>query len=62
MNVTHLSCSQCGEQYEPGKLYNLCQKCGKPLRVHYDLGRVAETLTRAALATRSDVLQGRDIL
>src|SRR5712691_12499719 len=53
MNVTHLSCSQCGERYEPGKLYNLCHRCGKPLLVHYDLGRAAVTLTRAALATRS---------
>jgi len=56
MNVTHLSCSQCGERYEPGKLYNLCHKCGKPLLVYYDLGRAAATLTRAALATRSATL------
>jgi threonine synthase len=53
MNVTHLSCSQCGERYEPGKLYNLCHRCGKPLLVHYDLGHASVTLTRAALATRS---------
>src|SRR5262249_30820092 len=36
MNITHLSCSSCGAQYEPGKLYNLCHTCGKPLLVHYD--------------------------
>jgi len=53
MNVTSLSCSQCNEQYEPGKLYNLCHRCGKPLLVHYDLERAAETLMRASLATRS---------
>src|SRR5207249_7236032 len=52
MNVTSLSCSQCNEQYEPGKLYNLCHRCGKPLLVHYDLERAAETLTHTSLATR----------
>lgn len=56
MNVTHLSCSQCNEQYEPGKLHNLCDKCGKPLLVHYDFERAAATLTRASLATRSSTL------
>jgi threonine synthase len=53
MNVTHLSCSLCAAQYEPGKLYNLCSACGKPLLVQYDLDRVAQTLTPASLATRS---------
>lgn len=53
MNVTHLLCSQCGEQYEPGRLYNLCLKCSKPLLVQYNLERAATTLTRASLATRS---------
>ncbi len=56
MKITNLSCSSCGAQYEPGKLYNLCHKCGKPLLVHYDLERVAVTLTRAALAPRSSTL------
>src|SRR2546430_7912199 len=56
MNVTHLSCSWCGERYEPGKLHNLCHKCGKPLLVHYDLEHATVTLTRAALATRSSTL------
>jgi threonine synthase len=56
MNVTYLSCSQCSEQYEPGKLYNLCLKCGKPLLVYYNLEQAAATLTRASLATRSSNL------
>jgi threonine synthase len=56
MNVTYLSCSRCGEKYEPGKLYNLCHKCGKPLLVHYDLGRAAETLTQTSLAPRGSTL------
>jgi len=53
MNVTHLSCSQCGERYESGKLYNLCRTCDKPLLVHYDLARAAATLTRVSLTMRS---------
>ena len=63
MNVTYLSCSQCNEQYEPGKLYNLCSKCDKPLLVHYDLGCVAQTLTQASLTTRSaDLWRYREVL
>jgi threonine synthase len=56
MNVTHLSCSSCSTQYEPDRLYNLCQHCGKPLLVHYDIERAAVTLTRTALITRSSTL------
>ena len=56
MNVTHLSCSSCHAEYEPGRLYNLCRQCGKPLLVHYDLERAVQTLTRTALATRAATL------
>ena len=56
MNVVSLSCSWCGQHYAPGKLYNLCRACDKPLLVHYDLERVAATLTQAALATRPATL------
>jgi threonine synthase len=63
MNITHLSCSWCNERYEPGKLYNLCYTCGKPLLVHYNLGRAAMTLTRAALATRrANLWRYREVL
>jgi threonine synthase len=51
MNVTHLYCSACGQEYEPRKLYNLCE-CGKPLMVAYDLEAAARTLTRESLAGR----------
>ena len=51
MNVTHLYCSACGKEYEPRKLYNLCE-CGKPLMVAYDLEAAGRTLTRASLAGR----------
>jgi len=55
MNVTHLYCSSCAKEYEPGKLYNLCQ-CGKPLMVAYDLERAASTLRRESLAGREPTL------
>ncbi len=53
MNVSHLSCSACHQQYEPNRLYNLCQQCEKPLLVHYDLDRVAHTLDTQALVSRA---------
>jgi threonine synthase len=56
MNVTHLSCSQCEACYEPGFLYNLCQSCGKPLLVHYDLQRIAAMLPRTTFTTRPATL------
>src|SRR5215216_429571 len=55
MNVTHLYCSSCAKEYEPGQLYNLCQ-CGKPLMVAYDLERAASTLRRESLAGREPTL------
>ena len=51
MNVTHLYCSACGKQFEPNRLYNLCE-CGKPLLVAYDLERVGATLKRETLGGR----------
>ena len=50
MNVSHLSCAACGQNYPPNRLYNLCRQCQKPLLVHYDLDRVA--LSTPQLADR----------
>jgi threonine synthase len=55
MNVTHLYCSSCAKEYEPRRLYNLCE-CGKPLMVAYDLEKASETLTRESLAGREPTL------
>ncbi len=55
MNVTHLYCSSCGKEYEPRRLYNLCD-CGKPLMVAYDLERVQTTLSRESLTSRIPTL------
>lgn len=51
MNVTHLYCSFCGKEYEPRRLYNLCD-CGKPLMVAYDLEQVQATLSPKSLSHR----------
>jgi len=56
MNVIYLSCSSCHQRYAPGKLYNVCSACEKPLLVHYDLERAGTTLTPAALAARPATL------
>ncbi len=53
MNVSHLSCSACHKQYDPNRLYNLCQDCAKPLLVHYDLTYVSQTLHKESLASRA---------
>ena len=62
MFVTHLECSLTGEQYEAGRLHNLSW-AGKPLLVRYDLGAVAQSLTREALAARpADMWKWRELL
>src|SRR5690348_8023596 len=48
-NVSHLECSLCSKQFEPGRVYNLCD-CGSPLLVRYDLARVAERFSRRGMA------------
>lgn len=53
MNVTYLSCFNCGKEYEKQKIYQLCQACGKPLKVNYDLKKVAESLSPSKLVGRS---------
>lgn len=52
MNVTHLECANCQKHYEAQKLHNLCDECGKPLLVRYDLKKAAETLTKDSLKSR----------
>src|SRR6266566_3134444 len=60
--VTHLECGRCGRQYEPGKVYNLCD-CGSPLLVRYDLGQAARTLSRERMASRpANLWRYREVL
>jgi threonine synthase len=56
MNVTHLHCSACEKQFEPNKLYNLCDHCGLPLLVAYDLQESSKTLTKDTLKNRNSTL------
>jgi threonine synthase len=53
--VSHLECARCRKQFEPGKVYNLCD-CGSPLLVHYQLGRIDGPALRARLASRPATL------
>jgi threonine synthase len=52
-NVSHIECSRCGRQFEPGRLYNLCE-CGGPLLVRYRLG--PDTMPRGSMAARAKTL------
>jgi threonine synthase len=56
MYVTHLSCFQCGKEYEKQKIYQLCQTCAKPLKVHHNLKKVAEHLSPNKLIGRTSTL------
>jgi threonine synthase len=63
MNVTHLECAACGEQYEARRLHNLCNVCGKPLLVRYDLEAAARTLTKESLkGRRADLWRYLEVL
>jgi threonine synthase len=63
MNVTHLECSACGTITEAQRLQNLCEKCGKPLLVRYDMEKVGKGLRKEDLrGRRSDLWRYREIL
>ena len=63
MNVTHLECGACGSRHEARRLLNLCEKCGKPLLVRYDLERAARSLTKESLhVRRADLWRYREVL
>jgi threonine synthase len=49
MNVSHLEFSACSATYEARRLLNLCERCGLPLLVRYDLRRAARALTKESL-------------
>jgi threonine synthase len=49
--VTHLECSMTGERHEADTLHGL-SRAGWPLLVRYDLGGVAEAISRDAIAAR----------
>src|SRR4029079_19300452 len=60
--VTHLECSQTGEDYAAGELHNL-SKAGKPLLVRYDLAGLAPAVSKEELARRpEDMWRYREFL
>ena len=52
MYVTFLECSRCEQRYTKGQLHNLCEECGKPLLVRYDLSKVARNVSPSRLSGR----------
>jgi threonine synthase len=63
MNVTHLECAACGAMHEARRLQNLCNVCGKPLLVRYDLEAAARTLTKESLkGRRADLWRYLEVL
>ena len=50
--LTHLECSECSHIYSARELHNLCQECGAPLWVRYDLDRARRELDRDSFASR----------
>jgi threonine synthase len=53
--LTHLQCSSCQKQFEPGKVYNLCT-CGGPLLARYQLSEAAGKRLRDSLDSRDATL------
>ena len=51
--LTHLECSYTGERYDAGKVHGL-SAAGKPLLVRYDLDALAKSVSKEALAARSE--------
>lgn len=52
--VTGLTCFYCAKSYPPKQPLTVCDACGRPLRVDYDLG--PDTLPRMALKDRPPTL------
>src|SRR5688500_1065027 len=63
MNITHLECSACGLRHEAQRLLNLCQECGKPLLVRYDLEQAGRSMKKESLSgRRPDLWRYREVL
>jgi threonine synthase len=61
--ATHLECTLCGEGYDSEVLSTLSPCCQRPLYARYDLGHLATTWDRGALASReADLWRYREVL
>lgn len=54
--LSHLECGYCGKNHYADQLINLCDECGKPLLVRYELENAAKTMTKEALSSRESSL------
>src|SRR5690348_8295683 len=43
-------CSSCSENFQPKALLNICERCGAPLLVVYDLADIRQSWQKADLA------------
>ena len=61
--ITHLECSNCGEEFDHHDAHRTCTGCGKVLFARYDLERAAETMTKESLVgRRSDMWRYRELM
>jgi threonine synthase len=61
--VSHLECGACGRGHEAGVPQTVCEECGKPLLVRYDLERARDALSRESLRWRGpDMWRYRELL
>src|SRR6266568_1644447 len=51
-SLSHLECSRCAKQFQPGQVHNSCD-CGSPLLARYDLQSVRRDFSRQSLCGRS---------
>jgi threonine synthase len=56
--VRALACTECGAEFAPDRWRGLCEACGRPLAVRYDVRAAAAStgMTREALASREATL------
>ena len=48
-----LTCAACGLAHDADRLQNLCNECGKPLLVGYDLSAIKDSFTPDAVRSRA---------
>ena len=54
--LTHLQCSNCGQEADADRLQSVCPACGRVLFARYDLDGVRQALPREALRDREPTL------
>jgi threonine synthase len=61
--LIRLECSKCGKAFDPDKVQNVCDRCGKPLLARYDLKAVGNAIERGSFKRRaSSMWRYRELL